>query len=42
MSTEILQMFIAFNRGQMTTKDEQIENSLVHLRFHEDQSGSCC
>ena len=29
MSTEILQMFIALNRSQMTTKDKQIENSLV-------------
>ena len=31
MSTEILQMFIALNRGQMTTKDKQVTNTISPL-----------
>ena len=31
MSTEILQMFITLTRGQMTTKDKQIANTISPL-----------
>ena len=31
MSTEILQMFIALNRGQMTTKDKEVTNLFLSV-----------